>query len=253
MVNSTEKKEHVWIDLGRQWEEDRRLGGPTLMHPRTSFQLRSKFDCLLRDARKHNLMLARVNGTHGGSGNGREAVESLVAPAFYQQLLGKGFLNGPMANKQCVVGGQRGAASLGVGSTSGEVEYESDPDDGWGGEDSPPTSEPIGGREEARERGEGRVSARQKSKRSSGEGSETNRKRKKSSLIESAFKQSAECTAEAAMQSMTQVVQCIEAGNDKMVEIWERESAAQDRRVDRICTTLLSGLQSLANAIKESK
>mmetsp|Transcript_4833 Transcript_4833/g.13450 ORF Transcript_4833/g.13450 Transcript_4833/m.13450 type:complete len:261 (-) Transcript_4833:6-788(-) len=260
MVNSTEKKDHVWVDIGKQWEEQRLKGGPVLMHPRTSMQLRNKFDCLLRDARKHSLMLARANGTHGGSGNGREEVENLVAPPYFQQLLDKGFLNGPMANKQYVLGGQRGVASLGVGSNSGEEEDgadahadESDNDAGWCGEDMPPTTEPIGGRGEAHRRAEGRLSGSRNSKGSAGEVAEPNGRKRKASQIESAFKQSAETTAGAAMQSTSLLVECIDNGNIKMAEIWEKDSAAQDRRIERICTTLYNGFESLASAIRDSK
>ena len=76
MANTTEKKDCVWVDLGMQWEQDR-LEGVVLLHPRTHHQPRNKFDNMLREARKHSLLLARANGTQGGSGNGREAVESL--------------------------------------------------------------------------------------------------------------------------------------------------------------------------------
>lgn len=249
----------MWGDLGKQWEEERLQGGPVLMHPRTSVQLRNKFDCLLRDARKHSLLLARSNGTHGGSGNGREEVEKLLAPPYYEEILHKGFLNGPMANKLYVLGGQRGVASLGVGSISDDEEEhadnygESEVDAGWGGEDMPPTSEPIGGRGEAHDRAERRFGKGNIKKRSSGEGSESNKKRRKSSQIEEAFKQSAATNAEVAMQSTSLLVQCIENGNEKMLEIWGKDSVAQDRRVDMICTTLASGFASLASAIRDMK
>ena len=255
MANTTEKKEYVWVDLARQWEKDR-LEGALLIHPRTHHQLRNKFDSMLREARKYNLLLARENGTHGGSGNGREAVESPQEPSFYQHIREKGFLEEPMANKEFVLGGQRGVASLGPSSinTSGDDEGENHADeseiDGWGGEDMPPTTEPIGGRGEAQERAEKRV----KRKRSSGEGSD-NKKRK--SHIESAFRASALTTAEAAMNSTSMLVQCIDRGNDRvndrMTELWEKDSATQDRRIDRICNTLASGFESLASAIRDSK
>ena len=138
MVNSTERKEYVWVDLAKQWEQER-LEGMCALNPRTHMQLRNKFDCMLREARKHNLLLARQNGTHGSSGNGREAVESLLPPPFFEELLNRGFLEGPMANKPYVLSGQRGVASLGVGSTSadeGELEEDIDEaymDAGWGG------------------------------------------------------------------------------------------------------------------------
>jgi hypothetical protein len=166
------EKDYVRVDLARQWEQDL-LEGAVLLHLRTHHQLRNKFDNMLRETRKHSLLLARENGEQGGSGNGREVVESLQQPTFFPQIREKGFVEGPMANKEFVLGGQRGVANLGPNSinTRADDEGENCADesemDGWGGEDMPPTTEPIGGRGEAHERAERSL----KHKRSSGDGS----------------------------------------------------------------------------------
>ena len=77
-----------------------------------------------------------------------------------------------MANKEFVLGGKRGVASLGPKSIStsadeGDNCADESEMDGWGGEDMPPSIEPIGGRGEAHERAERSL----KHKRSSGDGS----------------------------------------------------------------------------------
>ena len=258
MLNSTEKKDHVWVDVARQWEEERAAGAVEVLHQRTPQQLRNKFDALLRECRKHNLLLARANGTHGGSGNGREAVEDLVAPAFFQEMLQKGFLTGPLANKQYVLSSRRGVASfVDSGSDSPQpldiLDVDDEVDEGWGGEDMPPTTEPIGGRREAQDRAEKRRVSGSK-RQGSGDGSDSvsGSKRRKSSILESACKQSASMAADAAMESTTMLVQCMERGSAKQLQMWEQECAAQDRRIDKLCETIGRGLADLANAIKGS-
>eukprot|EP00873_Tetraselmis_striata_P011094 jgi/Tetstr1/431358/TSEL_021049.t1 len=116
ILNRTEKIDKVWTFVRENFNEQ--CEGSA----RSRQSLRDKYDNMLRAARKHRLALARVDGTHGGSGNGRDTVDRLTAraPQFFDELLQSGALEGPLG------------------------------EDEWGGNDPAETNEPIAGRLESR-------------------------------------------------------------------------------------------------------
>eukprot|EP00873_Tetraselmis_striata_P003905 jgi/Tetstr1/424169/TSEL_014775.t1 len=68
ILNRTEKIDKVWTFVRENFNEQ--CEG----NARSRQSLRDKYDNMLRAARKHRLALARVDGTHGGSGNGRDTL-----------------------------------------------------------------------------------------------------------------------------------------------------------------------------------
>eukprot|EP00873_Tetraselmis_striata_P015453 jgi/Tetstr1/435717/TSEL_024616.t1 len=77
ILNRTEKIDKVWTFVRENFNEQ--CEGSA----RSRQSLRDKYDNMLRAARKHRLALARVDGTHGGSGNGRDTVDRLTARRFF--------------------------------------------------------------------------------------------------------------------------------------------------------------------------
>eukprot|EP00873_Tetraselmis_striata_P020640 jgi/Tetstr1/440904/TSEL_029175.t1 len=74
MNRTTEKIDKVWTFAGENFNEQ--CEGSA----RSRQSMRDKYDNILRAARKHRLALARVDETHGGSGNGRDTLDKDPVP-----------------------------------------------------------------------------------------------------------------------------------------------------------------------------
>jgi len=149
-MNTTEKNAGVWKDIAIEFNKQADKCTNGTLHNRTQTRLQSKFDNLLLVARRHNFRLGKVNGSRVGSSNGTEDVEVVEAsqPPCLCELREAGFLEGPLANKTFVLNSQ---------TTTEVLDTTGDPDEehlGYGGEDKPPTQEPIAGRKESAARAE---------------------------------------------------------------------------------------------------
>ena len=114
------------------------------------------------------MALARQDGRHGGTGNGREAVERIPVPPFFEEIRASGALNSHLATKVNVLNGGTTSSSLHhdtnppfqtaaqVADATAAAAYEdvADAADLFGGNDLHPNQEPYGGRSEAHARAE---------------------------------------------------------------------------------------------------
>ena len=146
-ANRTEKKDKVWVAVTDCFNEEMRRRHPHYTN-RTMAHLRQKWDNQLRAARRHNLFVLKNNGTQGGSGNGRDVLESRVPPPYYEELLEAGWLQGPLSNPIHVMNGGTNARDLDTGVFDSQEVAEHAAS--WAGDDLPDTQEPYGGFVESR-------------------------------------------------------------------------------------------------------
>ena len=123
-------------------------------------QVKDRLTNMIRKARSYNLKLAKEDGRLGGSGNGRDLIDDIPVPPFFEELKNAGALNRFLAHPRNVISGTSKSTSLTPGPNdptdvaSGEEEDDDDCDyeeeaDLYGGNEAPPTQEPYGGRGEA--------------------------------------------------------------------------------------------------------
>jgi len=237
-MNTTEKNARVWKDIAQEFNRKAETCMDGTMHCRTQNSLQSKFDNLLSAARRHNLRLSKVNGTRGGSGNATEDVEAVEAsqPPYFIELREAGFLEGPLGNKMNVLNNQ----------TSIEVlDCTADLDDellGYGGEDMPPTQEPIAGRKEAAARAEKVQSMSGSQSTSIGSGQQ----RKKRTKLKMALEAQAAHLDSATQATATSLTKGL---HESAIEIYGRQREDDEKRMDRVLQAMQQRTAMICQAI----
>jgi hypothetical protein len=147
-ANRTEKKNKVWQAVADTFNEEMRRRYPQY-DVRSVLHLRHKWDNQIRAARRHNLFVLKNNGTHGGSGNGRDVLEDVKPPPYYEDLLEAGWLQGPLSNPVNIMNGGSKTADLVYGASLEGAELAEEAAS-WAADELPDTQEPYGGSSESR-------------------------------------------------------------------------------------------------------
>ena len=216
--NRTEKKDKVWVAVAEAFNEEMRRRNPQYIR-RNVLHLRQKWDNQLRSARKHNLFVLKNNGTNGGSGNGRDVLDDVKAPPYYEELLEAGWLEGPLSNPIHIINGGTKAADF----NDLEGEDLADHAASWAGDELPESQEPYGGSVESRALADRKKDSRESS------GNKGGRPSKMGQLLK-ASNESAGMLADASLEGGKRLAEAITAAVQLQMEEAREVRKEEERR-----------------------